>query len=96
MHGRIIAFKNPYDPSQVIFRRVIASELLWVKRKDDNGLIQIPRGHLWVESDTINGVNIDSLTMLGPISTGLALGEAIAVVWPPQKIQWIASLEKLR
>jgi hypothetical protein len=51
---------------------------------------------VWVESDSVNADNMDSITALGPISTGLVLGEAMAVIWPPQKVQWIENLEKVR
>ncbi len=37
--GKLVAIKNPYDSSKVLYRRVIATELLWVKRIDDSGLI---------------------------------------------------------
>ena len=49
--GKVVAMVNPYDEKEVIFRRVIATETLWVKRMDDNGIIQVPKGHVWVECE---------------------------------------------
>lgn len=37
--GKVVAIKNPFDPSKILYRRVIATELLWVRRIDDSGLI---------------------------------------------------------
>ena len=82
LHNKVIAVKNPFKPSELLFRRVVATENFWIRRSDDSGLIQIPKGHLWVECDLPDS-GLDSLSQLGPISTGLVLGEVKAVVWPP-------------
>ena len=39
LKGKIVAMQNPYKPDQIIFRRVIATEYLWVKRLDNGGII---------------------------------------------------------
>ena len=39
MQGKVVAMVNPYDKKQVIFRRVVATETLWIKRLDDGGII---------------------------------------------------------
>jgi hypothetical protein len=36
--GKVVAIKNPYT-NKVIFRRIIATELQWIRRSDDMGLI---------------------------------------------------------
>ena len=38
LHGRLIAITHPNRPNEVIFRRLVGSELLWVRRKDDGGV----------------------------------------------------------
>ncbi len=39
LQGKVVALTNPYDKNHVIFRRVVATETLWVKRLDDGGII---------------------------------------------------------
>ena len=94
LKGKVVAFKNPYSPSEVLLSRVIATELLWVRRQDDNGLIQVPRGHVWVEADRPSPDKIDSLSSLGPITQSLLLGEVKGVVWPFDQRASLSSLEK--
>lgn len=36
--GKVVAVRNPYT-NKIIFRKVIATEFLWVRRYDDMGLI---------------------------------------------------------
>ena len=50
--GHIVALDNPYAPGETIYRRVIATENLWIKRKDDGGIIKVPNGHVWIENVT--------------------------------------------
>ena len=49
--GKVVAMMNPFSPREVIYRRVIASEGDWVQRLDDNGIINIPKNHVWVECE---------------------------------------------
>ena len=95
LQNRVVAIKNPFKPDELLFRRVVATENFWIKRADDSGLIQIPKGHLWVECDDSCG-GIDSLYKLGPISTGLLVGEVKAVVWPPQRVAWFQTMESFK
>lgn len=83
LKGKLVAMRNPYDPYQVLYRRVIATELFWIQRQDDSGLIQVPRGHVWLECDYPTKDNLDSISKFGPVSTGLLLGEVSAIIWPP-------------
>ena len=37
--GKVVAMINPFDKSEIIYRRVVATETLWVKRADDGAII---------------------------------------------------------
>ena len=96
MCGKVVALSNPYDKNEVVFRRVVATERLWVKRNDDGGIIQVPKGHVWVECECeapAKQKNLDSITTYGPISTSHVLGEVKAIVWPFWRMQSFASIE---
>ena len=71
LQGKVVAIRDPYT-NKVIFRRVIATELFWIRRIDDMGLIQIPKSHVWVECESSD--DDDSITKFGPITTSLVLG----------------------
>ena len=96
LQGKVIALRNPYNKKEIVFRRVIATESLWVKRSDDGGIIQVPKGHVWIECECevpSQQRNLDSITTFGPISTSLVLGEVKAIVWPLWRIQSFTSIE---
>ena len=81
----------------MLVRRVVGTELLWVKRKDDEGMCQIPKGHIWVEGEgSMTNPGIDSLNKLGPISQSLIHGEVKAVIWPPQQMSWFDNIVNLK
>ena len=87
---------NPFDKSEIIYRRVVATETLWVKRADDGAIIQVPKGHVWVECECevpTQQRNLDSITTFGPVSTSFVLGEVKAIVWPLWRIQSFYSIE---
>jgi hypothetical protein len=84
LKGKIVAVRDPFS-RRVVFRRVIADELMWVQRMDDGGIIQVPSGHVWIEQDN-NGIkhSVDSLTseIGGPITINHVLGPCEKIVWP--------------
>ena len=87
---------NPFDQSQILFRRIVATETLWVQRMDDNGIIQVPKGHVWVECECDvpqKQRNLDSITTYGPVSTSFVLGEVKAIVWPFWRARSFVSIE---
>lgn len=71
LKNKIVALRNPFEPGEVVFRRVIAEEGEWVQRADDGGIIKVPKGHVWVECENPKERRIDSLSEEtgGPIST---------------------------
>ena len=96
LQGKVVAIINPYDKSQIIFRRVVATESLWVKRLDSGGIVQVPKGHMWVECECevpSQQRNLDSITTFGPISTSFVLGEVVSIVWPFWRFQSFSTIE---
>jgi inner membrane protease subunit 2 len=76
LKDRIVALKNPFEPKEVVFRRVIAEEGDWVQRADDGGIIKVPKGHVWVECENGKERRVDSLSedLGGPVSKKFVQG----------------------
>ena len=84
LRGKVVAIKDPFNPGLVVYRRVVATEHLWVRRYDTGTLIQIPKGHVWVECTTPNRDSCpDSISTFGPISVAFVLGEVTHIIFPP-------------
>ena len=47
------------------------------------------RGHCWVEGDN-RANSVDSSSHYGPVFTGLVLGKATHIIWPPRRWQRLA------
>ena len=88
-----MAIRNPYT-NKVIFRRIIATELQWIRRSDDMGLIQIPKSHVWVECDSSD--SDDSLTKFGPLTTSLVLGQVHAIASPIWRVSLWRNIENFQ
>lgn len=86
----VILFKAPSNPKKVYCKRVKGVQYDSVKTRHPypKEIVHIPRNHLWVEGDNVYH-SIDS-NNFGPISTGLVLGKAVRVIWPPSR--WNADL----
>merc|ERR1712070_188202 len=74
MKNRIISLQNPQDNGNVIFRRVVGVSGEWMEKSDTGGFIQIPRSHIWIESENPNERGHDSVTTFGPITSKLGIG----------------------
>lgn len=62
---------------------------------DDQGIIKIPRQHIWVECENPAERRDDSLTELGgPISKKYVVGEVTRVIWPLWNMSSMKDLEK--
>ncbi|EDO18348.1 hypothetical protein Kpol_1013p19 [Vanderwaltozyma polyspora DSM 70294] len=81
----IILFKAPSDPSTVYCKRIkgIQYDTIKTKAPYPRETVTIPRNHLWVEGDNVFH-SIDS-NKFGPISSGLVIGKAVKVIWPPSR-----------
>lgn len=93
---RVVAYKNPYSPCQVKIARCVTTEKLYVKRRDNSEIIEIPDGHVWLETDRHSKKKrtLDSLTKFGPVPYALIQGEVLAVIWPLHRVAWFSNLEK--
>lgn len=81
----IVLFKSPSDPKKVYCKRVKGVQYDSIKTREPypKDSVYIPRNHIWVEGDNVCH-SIDS-NNFGPISTGLVLGKAVKVIWPPAR-----------
>ena len=94
MQGSIVALNDPYHPGTILFRRVIATENMWVKRKDDGGIIKVPKGHVWLENVSFaTSQEDDSLTKFGPLSQSYLHGKVFGVVWPLWRVAFFDTIE---
>ena len=74
----------------------MCQETLWVKQKNNNAIIQVPKGHVWVECECevpSKQCNLDSITSFGPVPSSLIVGEVKAIVWPLWRIQSFEKVE---
>lgn len=81
----VVLFKSPLNPRKVYCKRVKGVQFDQVKTKTPypKETCLVPRNHLWVEGDNVFH-SIDS-NNFGPISTGLVLGKATRIIWPPSR-----------
>lgn len=88
----VVIFKSPYDAKKLYCKRVKGLQYTSVRTRDPypKDICLIPRNHLWVEGDNVTR-SIDS-NNFGPISTGLAIGKATRIIWPPER--WGSDLKK--
>lgn len=87
----IVLFKSPMDANKVYCKRIKGVQYDSVKTRHPypRNVANIPRNHVWVEGDNVFH-SVDS-NNFGPISTGLVIGKAMKVIWPPSR--WGADLE---
>lgn len=81
--GEVVALVSPRDPGMWLIKRVVATEGDRLKFGYFNELIDIPKGHLWVEGD--NAKASQDSKDFGPVSTGLITAKASRVIWPPRR-----------
>lgn len=80
----VVLFKSPENPNKILCKRVkgVQGDSIQTRYPYPREICNIPRSHLWVEGDNIH--SIDSNTF-GPISSGLVIGIATKVIWPPER-----------
>lgn len=84
-HNDVVLIKAPSNPRKVFCKRVKGKEFDSVQTRYPypREIAHIPRSHIWVEGD--NAFHSIDSNNFGPVSTGLVLGKAIAVIWPPSR-----------
>lgn len=87
----IILFKSPMDPDKVYCKRIkgVQYDSIRTRHPYPRNVVNIPRNHIWVEGDNVLH-SLDS-NNFGSVSTGLVVGKAIKVIWPPSR--WGADLK---
>jgi len=87
--GDVVVFRSPLEPKVWLVKRLIALQGDWVTVPGTYEILQVPKGHCWVEGD--NGeISLDSKSF-GPISLGLMKGRVTHVVWPPNRVGRVPS-----
>ncbi|XP_075213477.1 mitochondrial inner membrane protease subunit 2 [Lycorma delicatula] len=89
-HGDIVSLFSPKDPDLTLIKRIVGLEgdiINTVGYKKP--FVRVPEGHCWVEGDHI-GHSLDS-NFFGPVSLALITAKASAIVWPPQRWQYLES-----
>ncbi|CAM6110660.1 unnamed protein product [Calypogeia fissa] len=87
--GDVVAFRSPQDPKEYLVKRLIALQEDWITVPGTYEILQIPRGHCWVEGDNVD-VSLDSKEF-GPIPLALMRGRVTHVVWPPKRVGQVES-----
>ncbi|KAL3232789.1 Mitochondrial inner membrane protease subunit 2 [Nakaseomyces bracarensis] len=87
----VVLFRSPMDPSKIYCKRIKGTQYDTIATRPPypKAEAHIPRNHIWVEGDNITR-SIDS-NKFGPISTGLVLGKAVCIIWPPSR--WHSDLK---
>ncbi|KAG0568150.1 hypothetical protein KC19_7G190300 [Ceratodon purpureus] len=87
--GDVVVFRSPLEPKTWMVKRLIALQGDWVTVPGTYEILQVPKGHCWVEGD--NGeISLDSKSF-GPIPLGLMKGRVTHVVWPPNRVGRVLS-----
>ncbi|SCV03686.1 LAME_0H12420g1_1 [Lachancea meyersii CBS 8951] len=91
-HNDVVLFKSPSDPQRVYCKRIkgVQYDTIQTRHPYPRAIVTIPRSHIWTEGD--NAFHSTDSNEFGPVSTGLVLGKAVAIVWPPSR--WNSSLNQ--
>ncbi|KAF8453961.1 peptidase S24/S26A/S26B/S26C, partial [Terfezia claveryi] len=83
--GEVIVFRLPSDPEKGVVKRVVGVEGDLVRlRRNARGVVEVPKGHLWVEGD--EGFHSRDSNDYGPIPKGLVTARVKYIVWPPSRV----------
>jgi len=79
--GDVIVLCSPSDPAELLTKRVIAMEGDLVYRRDAaREIVQVPRGHVWVEGD--NKQNSNDSNAFGAVAEGLVQARVDFKLYP--------------
>jgi len=81
--GDVVVFRSPLEPKMWLVKRLIALPSDWVTVPGTYEILQVPKGHCWVEGDNAE-VSFDSKSF-GPIPLALLKGRVTNVIWPPSR-----------
>lgn len=86
--GDVVLLRSPSDPERILIKRILGvqGDDILTRAPFPRPKCHIPQSHLWVEGDNIH--SIDSNTF-GPVSSGMVIGKATRVVWPPSRFSVI-------
>ncbi|CBK21380.2 Imp1-Imp2 [Blastocystis hominis] len=85
--GDVVMLKSPTDPKRYLVKRIIALPGDWVQLHG-NKLIEIEKGHCWVEGDNTKN-SIDS-NRFGQVPLGLIEGTVKCVIFPFTRMRYLA------
>ena len=84
--GDVVVLRSPTDPQKVLIKRVlgVAGDVVAPRPTSTypKAHIKLPASHLWVEGDYVHSLDSNDF---GPVSSGLVLGKARYIVWPPRR-----------
>jgi inner membrane protease subunit 2 len=69
VRGDVVVFRSPLEPKMWLVKRLIALQGDWVTVPGTYEILQVPKGHCWVEGDNAE-VSLDSKSF-GPVSCHL-------------------------
>jgi len=75
---------SPEDPKLRLIKRLIALPGDWVTAPGTYEILQVPKGHCWVEGDN-SALSFDSKAF-GAVPLALLEGRVTYVLWPPTRI----------
>jgi mitochondrial inner membrane protease subunit 1 len=82
--GDVVVATKPNDSSVTVIKRIrgMEGERIWVRQRSwpSPRLIQVPRGHVWLEGD--NPLQSTDSREYGPVPLGLVRGRIVARFWP--------------
>lgn len=90
-YNDVILIKAPSNPRKVYCKRVkgVQYDTVQTRHPYPREIVHIPRNHIWVEGD--NAFHSIDSNNFGPVSTGMIIGKAVAVIWPPSR--WNTDLQ---
>lgn len=83
----VVLFRSPQNPEKVLCKRVkgVQGDMVLTRHPYPRDQCHVPRSHLWVEGDNVHSIDSNNF---GPISSGLVIGKAATIIWPPSR--WMA------
>jgi inner membrane protease subunit 2 len=82
--GDVVVLRSPEDPKLRLIKRLIALPGDWVTAPGTYEILQVPKGHCWVEGDN-SALSFDSKAF-GAVPLALLEGRVTYVLWPPTRI----------
>lgn len=80
--GDIVSLLSPKDQDVKLIKRIVGFEGDVIRTKNKK-VVEIPRGHCWVEGDNLNH-SYDS-NDFGTVPVGLIYAKANRIIWPPTR-----------